>query len=151
MAKSKETFNKRDKEKKRAKQKQEKAEKMQERRAGAQKGKSLEDMMAYIDEDGNLSATPPDQKKMRVFNPEDIQISVPGRTEETEEEKIHTGKISYFNESKGFGFINDKVTGEKVFVHVNELLEAVYENDLVSFEIQHGPKGLVAVKVSKVK
>ena len=52
MAKSKETFNKKEKEKKRLKQKQEKMEKMQERKANATKGKSLEDMMAYIDENG---------------------------------------------------------------------------------------------------
>ena len=60
MAKSKETFNKKEKEKKRLKKKQEKMEKMQERKANAEKGKSLDEMMAYIDENGNLSSTPPD-------------------------------------------------------------------------------------------
>ncbi len=58
MAKSKETFIKREKEKQRIKQKQEKREKMQERKANAGH-KSLEDMMAYIDENGNLSSTAP--------------------------------------------------------------------------------------------
>ena len=49
MARSKETFNKREKEKQRQKQKQDKKEKMEERKANSTKGKSLNEMMAYID------------------------------------------------------------------------------------------------------
>jgi hypothetical protein len=63
MAKSGETFGKKEKEKKRAKVKQEKMEKMEERKANVKKGKSLDEMMAYIDENGNISSTPPDPKK----------------------------------------------------------------------------------------
>jgi len=58
MAKSQETFGKKEKEKKRKKQQQEKREKMEERKANAKKGKSLDEMMAYVDENGNISATP---------------------------------------------------------------------------------------------
>lgn len=60
MAKSKESFSKREKERKRLKQKQEKQEKLQQRKAEGNKSKSLEDMMAYIDENGNITSTPPD-------------------------------------------------------------------------------------------
>ena len=67
MAKSKETFNKKEKEKKRLKERQEKKERMEYRKANATKGKSLDDMMAYIDENGNISSTPPDPKKKRVL------------------------------------------------------------------------------------
>ena len=67
MARSKETFNKREKEKKRLKQQQEKREKMEERKANAKKGKSLDEMLAYIDENGNLSSTPPDPKKKKCL------------------------------------------------------------------------------------
>lgn len=63
MAKSKETFNKREKEKKRLKQRQEKREKQEERKANAAKGKPLEAMLAYIDENGNLSSVPPDSSR----------------------------------------------------------------------------------------
>jgi len=59
MAKSQETFSKKEKGKKKIKQRQEKLEKMQDRKANATKGKSLEEMMAYIDENGNISSTPP--------------------------------------------------------------------------------------------
>jgi S-adenosylmethionine hydrolase len=60
MAKSKQTFAKREKEKKRQQQKKEKQQKMEERKANASKGKSLNDMMAYVDEFGNLTSAPPE-------------------------------------------------------------------------------------------
>lgn len=146
MAKSKETFNKKEKEKKRLKQRQEKREKMEERKANAQKGKSLDEMMAYIDEDGNISSTPPDPKKMKQFNHEDIQIGVP-RYEPTEEEKVKSGTVTFFDGSKGFGFINEKTTGERAFFHINNISFNIKENDKVNYEVESGPKGLVAVNV----
>lgn len=149
MARSGETFGKKEKEKKRAKEKQEKAEKMQERKANAKKGKSLDEMMAYLDENGNLSSTPPDPRKKKVFKPEEMQIGVP-RHEEAEEEAVRTGVVSFFNDAKGFGFIKDKQTGESVFVHVNQLKERIAENDKVSFEVEMGHKGPSATNVKKI-
>jgi hypothetical protein len=63
MAKSKETFNKKQKEQKRFKKKQDKEQKMEERKANKQNGNTLEGMMAYLDENGNLTDTPPDSRK----------------------------------------------------------------------------------------
>jgi hypothetical protein len=62
MAKSRETFNKRNRELKKQKQKQDKQQKKDERRSQGGGGKNLEDMLAYVDENGNLSSTPPDHK-----------------------------------------------------------------------------------------
>ena len=149
MAKSKETFNKREKEKKRLKQQQDKKEKMQERKASASKGKSLDDMIAYIDEDGNLSSTPPDPKKRKAINVEDIQIGVP-KYEAEEQETVRQGVVSYFNDAKGFGFINDAKSGERIFLHINQMSEPVYENDKVSFEVESRERGLTAVNVKKL-
>ena len=149
MAKSKESFNKKEKEKKRLKQRQEKREKMEERKALGSKGKSLDDMMAYIDEDGNISSTPPDPRKKKVFSAEDIQIGVPKYEEGDEADATRQGVISFFNESKGFGFIREVPSGERIFVHINQLTEAVSENDKVSFEVENGPRGLSAVNVKK--
>ena len=59
MAKSKESYNKREKEKKKLRERIQKAEKKQERKANNNKGKSLEDMLAFIDENGNISSAPP--------------------------------------------------------------------------------------------
>jgi cold shock CspA family protein len=147
MARSKETFGKREKEKQRLKHKQDKLEKMQERKANATKGKPLEEMMAYIDENGNLSSTPPDAKKMRQFKLEEMNTGVPVR--EAEETEKH-GIVSFFNDAKGFGFIKDGKTGESIFMHTSQLLEFVKENDKVSFEVEKGPRGLSALNVKKI-
>lgn len=63
MAKSKETFGKKQKEKQRLKKRQEKQQKMEERKANLKKGKTLNEMLAYVDENGNLSTTPPVAEK----------------------------------------------------------------------------------------
>jgi len=150
MAKSKETFDKKEKEKKRAKQRQNKAEKMEERRANAKKGKSLEDMMAYIDENGNISSTPPDPRMKKVFKQEDMQIGVPKYDPADAPDPVRTGVVTFFNDTKGFGFIKDMQTQESVFVHVNQLSERISENDKVNFEVQMGPKGASAINVKKI-
>ena len=149
MAKSKETFNKKEKEKKRLKQRQEKQEKMDERKANLKKGKSLDEMMAYIDENGNISSVPPDPKKRKVFNIEDMQTGVPKRIEE-DPDAVREGIISFFNDAKGYGFIKDSSTQESIFVHANQLAEPVKENNKVSFQTEQGPKGLNAINVKKI-
>jgi cold shock CspA family protein len=150
MAKSKETFNKREKEKQRQAQKKQKREKMEERKANAGKSKSLDDMMAYIDEDGNITSTPPDPKRKRVFNAEEIEIGVPKQTNETDGEP-NTGSVDYYNDSKGFGFIRDKQTGERLLFHVNQLQgEELRENDKVTYDIERGAKGFNAVNIKKL-
>jgi cold shock CspA family protein len=149
MGKSQETFGKKEKQKKRLKDQQEKREKMQERKASVKKGKSLDEMLAYIDENGNLSSTPPDPKKMRIINQEDIQISVP-KYVPGEQETVRTGVVTFFNHDKGFGFIRDLQTQESVFIHVNQLREPLRETEKVTFEVEIGPKGPSAVNVKKV-
>ena len=149
MGKSGETFNKKEKEKKRAKQKKDKAEKMEERKANAKKGKSLDDMMAYIDENGNISSTPPDPNKRKVFKQEDMQIGVPKHIPGEDENAVRTGVVAFFNDEKGFGFINDLHTQERVFVHANNLSEPLKEGNRVNFEVEMGPKGPSAVNVKK--
>ena len=149
MAKSKETFNKKEKEKKRLKQRQEKREKMEERKANTQKGKALDDMMAYLDENGNLSSTPPDPKKKKIFAAEDMVIGVPKY--EKEEEVAREGVLAFFNHEKGFGFINDTRTGERIFVHMSGFTEPISENNKVTFDVEHGDRGPVAVNVKKLQ
>ena len=151
MARSKESFNKKEMEKKRAKKKQEKEERKDERKQDAKKGKSLEDMMAYIDADGNIVSTPPDPSSKIEINAEDIQISIPKQSELSPEDLIRSGIISFMNEAKGFGFIRDLQTQESIFVHVNEMQTRLGENDKVNFEVVSGPKGYSAINVRKMK
>jgi cold shock CspA family protein len=146
MARSKSTSNKREKEKQRQKEKREKQEKMVERRANQSKGRPLDEMLAYVDEDGNITSTPPDPSKMKVVNVEDIEIGVPKR--DYTEDPLKEGKIDYFDGSKGFGFII-QTDGNKVFFHINQATYQVREGDIVNYTVERGPKGWNAVDVTK--
>ncbi|HEX8462969.1 MAG TPA: cold shock domain-containing protein [Segetibacter sp.] len=150
MAKSQTTFSKKEKEKSRIARRVEKEEKKEERKANSNKGKGLESMLAYIDENGNISATPPDASRRIEIKSEDIQIGIPKRVDADPAELVRTGVITMFNSSKGFGFIKDSVSQESVFVHINELDGPVKEKDKVVFEVQNGHKGLSAIKVRKL-
>jgi len=57
------------------------------------------------------------------------------------------GKVKFFNESKGFGFIKDNESDNEYFVHVTGLIDDVKEDDEVTFELKEGKKGLNAVDV----
>ncbi len=141
-----ETWNKKEREKKKKAEKREKAEKKQERKDNPQ-SKSMDDMLAYIDENGNISSTPPDPRKMRQILAEDIEIGVPKQQAIDPADLIRRGTVTFFNESKGYGFIKDSQTQESVFVHVNGLKEEVKETSKVIFEVEMGPKGANAVNV----
>jgi len=148
LARSTETFSKKEKEKARLKKSKEKKEKAEDRKANSGKGKSLEDMMAYIDEHGNITSTPPDPSRKIKINVEDIQIGV-AKQEDVPFDTVRTGIVSFFNEAKGYGFIKDMQTQESIFVHINALTEPLKENNMVTFETEQGQKGLSAIKVKK--
>jgi len=150
MGRSQETSNKKEKEKKKLKKKQEKELKKKERKATTGK-KSFEDMLAYVDEDGNLTTTPPDPTKKRVINSEDIEISVSKKEDLEPIDPVRKGTVTFFNDSKGYGFIKDHDSQDSVFVHINGLEEDVREGDKVTFETEMGQKGLNAVKVKLLK
>lgn len=148
MAKSQRFFNKKDKEKKRLKKRLEKQKKREKRRTNSQGG-GLENMIAYVDENGNITDTPPDPTKKKKINAKSIEIGVP-KSEEEETSPIRKGRVEFFNDSKGYGFIKDLETQEKYFVHFNGLMEEIKENDKVTFELKHGMKGMNAVRVKRV-
>ena len=148
MANSQQTFNKKEKEKKRLKKRKEKQQKREERKASA-KGSGLENMMAYVDENGNITDTPLDPTKKKKIDAKSIVIGVPKREKE-ETILIRKGRVEFFNDSKGYGFIKELETQEKYFVHANGLMEEIKENDMVTFELERGMKGLNAICVKKV-
>lgn len=146
-----ETFNKKEREKKKKQNKKEKAEKKQERKESSKNNTNPESMYAYLDENGNLSSKPPDPRKKIIVNVEDIEIGVPKHEPTNPEDLIRKGTVTFFNDSKGYGFIKDQVTQESIFVHINSLTEAIKENNKVTFEIEMGPKGANAVNVKLMK
>ena len=66
---------------------------------------------------------------------------------------VAQGTVKWFNDSKGFGFIEQE-DGEDVFVHFSavqgEGFKTLAEGDRVEFEIQQGPKGLQSANVMKI-
>ena len=60
-----------------------------------------------------------------------------------------TGKIKFFNEKKGFGFIVEDESQDEIFVHVTGLTEKVAENDEVTFELAEDKRGKKAINVAK--
>jgi len=151
MGRSQETFGKKENEKKKKQKKREKEQKKEERKTTSNKGKSLDDMMAYVDEFGNITSTPPDANlKKKEINVEDIQIGISKQVHVDLTDVIFKGSVTFFNESKGYGFIKNTETQESVFVHLNGLVDQIKENDKVTFKIEMGQKGPNAVDVKIV-
>ncbi len=148
MGRSQETFGKKEVKSKKDKKRKEKDAKRLEKR-GAEKSSSLDDMIAYVDEFGVISNTPPDPSKKVEINAEDIILGIPQKEIE-EEELVKLGTVTFFNPDKGYGFIRDNKSKESVFVHINNVDGDLKENNQVSFEVEMGPKGSNAVKVKLV-
>lgn len=139
------TVDKRENEKKRLAKRAEKQKRKEEKKLSP-KASSFEDMIAYVDENGVITSTPPTENlKKEEINQEEIMISIPKK--EKEEPVVLRGKIDFFNTSKGFGFIKDLIRGERFFFHVNNLLSQIEEGDIVTFDLERGLKGMNAVNV----
>ena len=111
---------------------------------------SFEDMIAYVDENGMITSTPPaDDIRKEEINPDEIVIATPKKEEE--EPVILRGRVEFFNVAKGFGFIKDLAGVEKYFFHVNNAVSEIAENDIVTFDLERGLKGMNAVNVTLEK
>jgi cold shock CspA family protein len=150
MAKSQQTFSKSEKEKKRLKKRLDKQKKMDARKADRDENGTTGIQFAYVDHNGNLSDSPPDPDLKIIYELEDIQISVTKKEDLPEEDPVRKGKVSFFDSSKGFGFIIDLENNEKYFTHISGIIDEIIENDKVSFELEKGMRGLNAVKVKKI-
>lgn len=148
MAKSQNSFIKQEKEKKRDKKRKDKMERKEERKSNSSEG-GLDNMIAYVDEFGNITSTPPDPTKKQKIDASTIEIGV-ARREEEAVPAVRSGRIDFYDDSKGFGFIKETGTQEKFFVHVKGLMQDVKEGDTVTFELERGLKGMNAVRVTKV-
>lgn len=151
MGRSQESFQKKEVRNKKEKKRKEKEKKRQARKEDNEKGSSLDEMIAYVDENGNITDTPPDPDQKTEVKLEDIEIGVPKDEELEEMSTVRTGTVTFFNETKGYGFIKDSETKEDVFVHVNNTEEEITQGNRVNFEVEMGQKGPVAIKVKIAK
>lgn len=150
MAKSQETWIKKEKEKLRQKKKEEKDKRKEERKANGGVS-SFDDMIAYVDENGNITDTPPDPTKKKKVIAADIEIGVPARAQEEEADPNRFGTVTFFDTSKGYGFIKDRDSQESIFSHINAHIDQIQEGDKVTFRMEKGMKGMNAVDVKLVK
>lgn len=143
------SFTKRDLEKKKQEKRLAKQQKKEERKTGGTA--SFEDMIAYVDENGRISNTPPiASDKPQEVDMSTIAISTPRREDEPIE-LIHEGRVEHFNLSKGYGFVKDLKNTEKYFFHISGLIDSVVENNIVTFELERGSRGMNAVKIQLKK
>jgi cold shock CspA family protein len=151
MGKSQESFNKKEKEKKKLQKKREKENRKEERKSNSDKGKSFEDMLAYVDAYGNIVDSPPDPNSKIEILAENIQIGISREVEGEEEESSKLeGVVSFFNEGQGFGFIKQNNSQESYFVHVKDVEGgSLSQGDKVAFDVGEGPRGARAINVQK--
>lgn len=144
MGRSKETFNKKEVRDKKMKKRKEKEKRRLEKK---EQGKSdFDDMIAYVDENGQLSDTPPDETKKEEVKAENIEISTP-KGEFRDSVSVYQGVVRNYNDEKGFGFISTQKLPQTVFVHVNDCKVELKEGLKVEFEVEKGVKGLKAINV----
>lgn len=140
-------FNKKELEKRRMQKRKEKEERKEQRKAESKEGKSFEDMLAYVDENGNITSTPPDPTRKKTISEVEVNLESRNKGGAAAPDERRTGRVTFFNEKKGFGFIRDDASRDSVFVHINALEVNVAENTAVTFEVERTVKGLSAVRV----
>jgi cold shock CspA family protein len=150
MGRSQETFGKKEVRSKNEKKRKEKEQKRAKKKTDGKKS-SFDDMIAYADEFGKITSTPPDPDKKTVVVAENIELTITRNNPESTPDFVRKGVVTFFNDSKGFGFIRDLTSNQSVFVHANNLLEPIKENNVVVFEIGKGPKGPSALRVKLFK
>jgi cold shock CspA family protein len=134
MGRSQETFNKKEVKNKKEKKRKDKEKKRLIRKETGKKS-SFDDMIAYVDEYGKISSTPPDPSKKILIEANGIELSATKNEPLQKNDFIRKGVVTFFNDSKGFGFIRDMESKQSVFVHANNLEEQIKENNIVIFEI----------------
>lgn len=141
------SFGKRENEKKKQAKRLEKQKRKEERQAAGPS--SMDDMIAYVDENGNITNIPPEERKKAEVKLEDVAISTP-KKEYIEPEPLR-GRVEHFNESKGYGFIKDLASTEKYFFHISSAPAGITEGNTVTFETERGTRGMNAVRITLTK
>lgn len=142
MAKSN-SFSKREIEKNKQQRRKEKRQRREARRNLPKD--TFEDMIAYVDVNGRLTDTPPEEQEVVEIELADIEVSTPPK--EDRNDQYLKGRIEFFNEEKGYGFIKHVDSVNKYFFHISNAPENIAKGNKVIFELEHGRRGLNAHNV----
>lgn len=139
------SFSKKENTKKKAKKMQDKVLRREDRKSNNNKGKTLDDMIVYVDVNGNFTSVPPHLQNRE----EDLaRAKKAAKNLSHNEETVFTGIVSYFSE-KGFGFITEDTSGESVFFHRDQLNSVIVKHDKVNYKKEITAKGYRAVEITK--
>lgn len=136
------SFSKKEGNKKKAKKKQDKVLRREDRKVNNNKGKSLEDMIIYVDKNGNFTSIPP-----HLQVEEDL---ISRNTNSNETSEIHSGIINFLHE-KGYGFITEDKTRDSIFFNYDLNSFPFKKNDKVSYIKESSQKGFKAIQITKNK
>ena len=145
-----ESFSKKENFKKKIQKRKEKEMRREERKESNDKGKKLDDMIMYVDANGQLTSTPPEKRKNDDDDDMDLSHIQLGAAPIEPEELVKSGIITFLSE-KGYGFITENKSKENIFFHTNNCTEMVKKGNKVAFEIEKSPKGLSAIDIKLVK
>lgn|SRR5690554_2513596 len=139
------SFSKKENNKKKNKKLQDKKLRREDRKSNNNKGKSLEDMIVYVDINGNFTSVPP-----HLQNKEE-DLAKAKKIKETTDSAgtVSTGMVTYTNE-KGYGFITEDSTGENIFFHQGQLSQPINKHEKVSFDKETTAKGIRAINITKL-
>lgn len=137
---------KRENEKKKQARRVEKQNRKEERKRSG-KVSNFDDMIAYVDENGMITSTPPENNcKKKEIDQEEIRISTPKKGAQA----VLKGRIEHLNTSKGYGFIKDLSGTDKYFFHVSNVVNDIAENDIVTFDLERGKRGMNAINICTI-
>ncbi|WP_313385395.1 cold shock domain-containing protein [Chishuiella sp.] len=132
---------KKEKNKKKALKRLEKLSKRENRKENNNKGKSLEEMIVYVDVLGNFTDVPP-----HLQNKEEDLLKLETNSDK---EVFISGIVDNYNDSKGFGFIKVLNSNDKIFFHFKESRELLKVGDKVEFKKAISEKGFRATQIVK--
>ncbi|GEM52937.1 cold shock domain-containing protein [Empedobacter brevis] len=138
------SYSKKENIKKKEKKREEKRLQREERKTNNNKGKSLEEMIAYVDINGNLTDVPPHLQNRE----EDLLSRQENPNEVVDPAKLYTGIVNSLNE-KGFGFITEEKTNDSIFFHQSQLKQEVKKYDKVTYKKEVSEKGFRAIEINK--
>jgi cold shock CspA family protein len=141
------SFSKKENSKKKVKKQQDKVLRREDRKVNNNKGKSLDDMIVYVDINGNFTSTPTHLQNREI----DLAKAKKSANNTTiDEDTVFTGIVTFLSE-KGYGFITEDKTKENVFFHHGQLNQNVDKNDKVSYNKESTLKGNRATNIKSNK